>query len=146
MTQVSKYPLRKEIEKRMFEVFLDSVAMVTTRNKVMKLLTDLLSPTEQTMLAKRLAIALLLTKKYDQRSVMGVLKVSLGTVNKINRALKNGSGGYDMVISSMIKQEKFQEFIDKLDDALTELLVMGRKVPTLRQKHWEEKRERQKPF
>ena len=47
MTQVSKKPLRKEIEKRMYEVFLGSVAMVQTQPQVEKLLSDWLSSSEK---------------------------------------------------------------------------------------------------
>lgn len=146
MTQVSKYPLRKEIEKRMLEVFLDSFVMVKTGGQVEKLVSDLLSPTEQTMLAKRLSIALLLYKKFDQRSVSKILKVSLSTVNKVSLALQRGSGGYTMVISSIVKQEKFHAFLEKLDDSLAELVMMGRKAPNLRRARWEAKIRNRKSF
>lgn len=146
MTQVSKYPLRKEIEKRMFEVFLDSIAMVKTRDKVEKLVTDLLSPTEKTMLAKRLSIALLLYKKYDQRSIVRVLKVSLSTVSRISRSLQQGSGGYAMVISSMLQKEEFQGFLDKLDDALADMFTVGLKLPHWRRRRWEEEIQDRKTF
>lgn len=146
MTQVSKYPVRKEIEERMYEVFLDSVAMVKTRGQVEKLIDDLLSPTERTMLAKRFSIALLLLKKYDQRAVSSILKVSLTTVNKISRALQKGTGGYGMVINAIVRQEKFHAFLEKLDDILADFVTMGRKMPHWRRERWEAKIRDQKPF
>ena len=120
MTQISKYPVNKEIEKRIMEVFLDTMAMVTTRNQAQQLLNDWLSPTEKIMLAKRLSIALLLTKKYDQRSVAKLLRVGLETVNKVNRALQSGTGGYDMITSAFLKQEKNEAFWEKVDDVLAD--------------------------
>src|SRR3989344_447704 len=122
MTQVSKYPLRKEIKERVYEVFAESLAMVKTKNQVDKLINDLLSPTERTMLAKRLSIALLLMKQYDQRAITNILKVSLGTVSRVSRSLQTGSGGYGMVVSTLIKDEKLHDFLQKLDDALANLL------------------------
>lgn len=121
MTQVSKIPLRKEIEKRMYEVFLDSVAIVQTRTQVQQLLTDWLSPTEKIMLAKRLSIALLLTKQYKQRQIAKLLHVGLETVNKVSRVIAQGGGGYEMVVSVFLKQEKQEAFWEKIDDALADM-------------------------
>ena len=146
MTQISKYPLRKEIEKRVFDVFLDSIVMVKTREKVDRLITDLLSPTEKIMLAKRLSIALLLYKKFDQRSIVRVLKVSLSTVSRISRSLQHGSGGYVMVLASMMQKEEFQNYLEKLDDAMANMFTMGRKLPHWRRRRWEEKINNKKPF
>jgi len=122
MTQISKIPLRKEIEKRMFEVFLDTVTMVQNRTHVQNLLEDWLSPTEKVMLAKRLSIALLLTKQYNQRSIAKILHVGLETISKVSRALKSGTGGYGMVAAEFIKQERSDTLWEKIDDALAELI------------------------
>lgn len=147
MTQVSKYPLRKEIQERMFEVFLDSIGMVKTRGQVEKLIDDLLSPTERIMLAKRLSIALLLFKSYDQRAIAKILKVSLGTVNKVSLALQNGTGGYTMVLSAVVKQEKFHAFFEKLDDTLADLFPpANRNWSHWRRERWEAKLRNRKPF
>ncbi len=147
MTQVSKYPLRKEIQERMFEVFLDSIAMVKTRGQVEKLVTDLLSSTERTMLAKRLSIALLLFKSYDQRAISKILKVSLGTVSRVSFALQKGTGGYVMVLSAIAKQEKFHAFLEKLDDTLANLFPpSNRNWSHWRRERWEAKMRNRKPF
>jgi len=147
VTQVSKYPLRKEIEERMYEVFLDSIGMVQNRQQVSKLINDLLSSTEKTMLAKRLSIALLLIKQYDQRSISGILHVSLGTVNRVRIMLDSGNGGYLMVISVLMKQEKYASFINKIDDVLAEIFTPYKSnLRDWRRGRWEEKMKSQKPF
>ncbi len=147
MTQVSKIPLRKEIENRMFEIFLDSVAIVNSRSQVERLLKDWLSPTEEIMLAKRLSIALLLPKKYDQRAIAKLLCVGLETVSKVNRALQSGRGGYEMVASVFIKQEKSNEFWQKIDDTLADLFPPHhRNWSKRRRERWEEKMRSQKPY
>jgi len=94
MTQVSRIPLRKEVEQRVYEVLMESIAAARSRNTVVRLLDDLLSPTERLMIAKRLSIAFLLLRKYDQRTVSRWLKVSLSTVSKVSLTLQKGRGGY----------------------------------------------------
>jgi uncharacterized protein YerC len=147
MTQVSKIPLRKEIEKRMYDVFLDSIAMVHTRSQVQKLLMDWLSPTEKVMLAKRLSIALLLTKQYNQRQIAKLLHVGLETVNKVNKVLTHGDGGYMMVLSVFLKQEKQEAFWEKIDDARADIFPpRHRDWSKWRKERWENKMRGKKPY
>ncbi|HCM82288.1 MAG: hypothetical protein UV63_C0006G0027 [Microgenomates group bacterium GW2011_GWC1_43_11] len=147
MAQISKYRLRKEIEERMYEVFLDSISMVQNRNHVSKLINDLLSPTEKIMLAKRLSIALLLMKQYQYRSIAQLLHVSYGTVNRVGRMLESGNGGYVMVLSVLLKQEKFVSFLNKIDDILAEIFIpYNRNLGEWRKKRWIEKVKSQSSF
>lgn len=147
MSQVSRLPVRKEIESRMFDIFLDSVAMVRTRNQVQKLLEDWLSPTEKIMLAKRLSIALLLMKQYDQRSIATLLKVGLETVSKVSRALRFGSGGYGMIVEVFMKQEKQDTFWEKVDSTLADLFPPHhRNWSNWRKERWESNIKNRKPF
>lgn len=146
MTRISKYPVRKAIEERMFEVFLDSIAMVKTRNHVRMLIEDLFSHTERVMLAKRLSIALLLLKQYDQRSISKLLRVGLETVSRVSRALGTGAGGYGMVTSAIIRQEKYHAWLEKIDDALAELFKPHRDWSSWRKARWKGKMLNRKPF
>lgn len=146
MTQISKYPVRQTIEQRMFEVFLDSIAMVKTQDQVKMLINDLFSHTERVMLAKRLSIALLLLKQYDQRSISKLLRVGLETVSKVSRSLRTGAGGYAMVTSAIMRQEKYHEWIEKIDDTLAELFKPHRDWSSWRKDRWETKIRNRKPF
>lgn len=147
MVQVSKIPLRREIEKRVFDLFLEAVGEVKEKSEVSVFLNDLLSPTERLMLAKRLSIALLLHKGYDQRTICQILKVSLGTVNKVSLLLKLEGEGYRRMINKIIARGKMEEFWQKIDDFLTELVpAKGRNWRTWRAERWQKKQERSKPF
>lgn len=121
MAQVSKYPLPKEVEERMFDVFWQTIANLTTKQSVKKFLYDLLSPTEKTMLAKRLGIAILLLKGYDYRSISEILKVSTATIMLINNWLKTEGDGYKTAIKKILKKEKQEEFWDNLEEKLMEI-------------------------
>lgn len=125
MSQVSKYLLNKDVEEQMFDVFWKTIARLITRNAVKKFFFDLLSPTEKTMLAKRLAIAIMLIKGYDYRTISQTLKVSTTTIMSISNWLKNGGDGYKMVIQKIIKEEKTAEFWDNLEEKLSNLLPPG---------------------
>lgn len=118
MPQVSRYPLSKDIETRMFNLFWKSLARLSSPEKIKQFLDDLLSPVEKTMLAKRLSIALLLTKDYDYESIKRVLKVSNDTIAKVKIWLLHGGEGYKMVIGELLKDEKMKEFWQKVEDTL----------------------------
>lgn len=123
MTQVSRIPLKKEIETRVYEVLMESVASAKSHDTVSRLLDDLLSPTERLMIAKRLSIALLLYKKYDQRTISKWLKVSLTTVNKVSLSMQIGRGGYKTIIESILRNEELKGFIQKIEIAIGELFL-----------------------
>lgn len=136
MTQVSRYPLRKEIEERVYEVLLESIATAESKGEVEKFLGDLLSPTERLMIAKRISIALLLLKNYEQRTIAHWLRVSLTTVSKVSLVLQNGTGGYRTVVSSILRKERFQELLEKIDDAIANLMPPANRNWT----HWRRER------
>lgn len=147
MTQVSRLPLRKEIENRIFEIFLSSLARVRQKEEVESFIRDLLSPIEKIMLAKRLSIAFLLRKGYNQRTISKLLKVSLSTVNRVSLRIQLGGEGFNKVIGDIITDEKRDDFWQKLDDFISEIVpVKGRSWSNARRERWEAKLNRQKPF
>ncbi|MBI5621018.1 hypothetical protein HY949_04510 [Candidatus Gottesmanbacteria bacterium] len=146
MTQVSKRLLRKDIENRIYEVLLESIASVKSKGAVDKLLDDLLSPTEKMMLAKRVAIALLLEKKQTHRTIATYLRVGLETVSKVSRVMQKGTGGYGSVVSGILRNEKLISFLEKMDDAIAELFKPHRDWSSWRKARWEAKIGNRKPF
>jgi len=121
MTQVSKRYLNPKVEQQIFDTFVESFASLGTVTKATDFLYDLLSPVEQVMLGKRLAIAYMLMKGHAQRTVADTLKVSQSTVTKVNASLKTGAG-YRAIISHMLQKEKVVAFFDKLEEKLDHLL------------------------
>lgn len=147
MTQVSRLPLRKEIENRIFEIFLISLGKVKAKNDVKNFIDDLLSPTEQIMLAKRLSIAYLLGNGYDQRAISKLLKVSLSTVNRVSLRMQIGGLGFKKLFMQISIEEKLDNFWHKLDDLINEIIPpKGRDWTHWRRERWEAGISRQKPF
>lgn len=125
MPQVSRRQLSKHIEQRLFVLFFKSFAKLSSPTEIQKFLYDLLSPTEQTMLAKRLAIALLLAKGYTYETIKDILKVSQETIARVNIALNYQGEGYKIVIQKAIRDEKLGEILEKVEDVTIELLPLS---------------------
>jgi len=121
MSQISKRYLNPKVEQQIFQIFIDSFSSLNNLSQATDFLYDLLSPVEQVMLGKRLAIAYMLLKGYSQRVISDTLKVSQPTVTRVNSALKSGSG-YRTIISHMLKKEKVVAFFDKIEEKLDHLL------------------------
>lgn len=118
MTKVSRRLLDDEIEQRMYEVFWETVAGLKNPEEAEKFLRDLLSPTEQIMLVKRLAIAVLLTRGYTYDDIDETLKVSRSTIMRVSYWLKHGDKGYQRVIRKILQKRKWSDFWDKIEEFL----------------------------
>jgi len=147
MAQVSKYPLRKEIEERIFEVLLKTIADLKKPEEVDEFLEDFLSPVEKIMLAKRLAIVVLLGKGYDYRGIREILKVTPGTVSGVNLKLKYGGRGYKKVVEKFLGEEKIEKLFEKIDEVLFQTLPpKGRSWKEWGRKKWLAKMESNQPL
>lgn len=122
MPQVSRFRVNQEIEKRMFEIFEKTLADLKAADQIKSYLGDLLTPTEKIMLSKRLAIAVLLAKGYNYRTISGILKVSTSTVLAIvKRQLVDGRG-LGMVTKKILKEEETKKFFVGLEKTLAKIL------------------------
>ncbi len=124
MTQISKYPVSKEVYNRVFEIFLKTVTGLYTKKTTANFLKEFLTPTEQVMLAKRLSVAFLLAKGYQHREISKILRVSTGTVNRVSISYKEGEY-YGEVIEKILKDEKTDEFWREVGTVVTGLLSSG---------------------
>lgn len=147
MTQVSKRYLSPEAQKRMHTILIKAIVKANSKGDVIHLLTDLLSRTEQLMLAKRLAIAYLLIKKeYTHREISKILKVSVTTIQRVTLSLNLDGNGYRKVIKSLMNEEKVEDFMNKIADVITSIPPAKNDWKTWRANREQEKRERSKAF
>jgi len=121
MAQVSKKHLPKSLEENMHGLLRQTLADLHSEQDVAEFLDDLLTPTEKVMLGKRLAIAVLLDKGYDQRTIHSMMRVSVSTVNTVNYWLTNKGDGYRKVIARIKGKQQWKNFLEKLDRALDDL-------------------------
>lgn len=122
MPQVSKRPLSKDIEIQLFSIFFKSFARLSQASDIERFLLDLLGPVERTMLAKRLAIALLLMKGYRYNSIKEILKVSQETIARVNISLQYHGEGYSMIVTKMLKDEQIESILRKIEDTTISIL------------------------
>lgn len=147
MPQVSKYPITQDVYNRIFEIFFKTIADVRLPLEVKEFFDDFLTPTERIMLAKRLAIAVLLAKNYDYRSISKILRVSVSTVASVNVFYKYAGQGYHRVVKRILDEEKQEEFWQKIDDLLSETVPpRGKNWYYWRKDREAKKRDKRKPF
>lgn len=115
MPQVSKVKVNKELDGRIREAFYSSISTLKTPEAAEQFLKDLLTPTEITMLSKRLAIAILLEKDYQYREISQTLKVSFATINKVRLWLELGGKGFKEAIGRILKEERLEKILDDVD-------------------------------
>lgn len=129
MTQVSKLLLSKVLEQEMHSLLRKVLADLRQDAHVGAFLDDLLSKTEKIMLGKRLAIAVLLSKGYEYRSIHRILKVGMGTIASVQYQIKNGNQGYSLVIDKLNKEEKLKSVLNSIDDTLRKIFTLHKPPP-----------------
>lgn len=150
MAQISKYPIRKEIADRIFEIFLKTLVNIKDKEEARQLVSDLLTPTERIMLAKRLSIAFLLGKDYHYRRIKELLRVSSPTIAAVSLARQYGSKGYKRLIDKISKEESIDKFLKEAATKLVSFPAMSGKGSGvwryLKGELEEEKRKKAKAF
>lgn len=114
MTRISKRPLRKELEVRMFEIFWQCFADLKSPKEVFEFFEAFVSPAEKVMLAKRLAIAVLLEKGWDYQLISSTVKVSTSTVNSVRSQMQYRGDGYRKAARKVIANEQIADFLEGL--------------------------------
>ncbi|MFH1833318.1 MAG: Trp family transcriptional regulator [Candidatus Levyibacteriota bacterium] len=147
MAQVSKYPIHKDVQKRMFEIFKSVIASLKDSQDIDDFLEEFLSPVEKIMLAKRLSIAVLLEKGYRYPSIGNILRVTPPTIASVSISLKYSGKGYKKAVEKILRDEKISEFWQKVEDMLAKIPPSkGSTWSYYRRKHEERKWKNRKAF
>ncbi len=134
MAQVSRMPLPKALEAQMHAALRKALAGLQTEAEISVFLDDLLTPTEKVMLAKRLAIAILLDRGYDQRTVHTIMKTSLTTVNQVSFWLKQQGKGYRLVLEKLKTQTEWRNLKEELEEFLKDFFSVRGQLTHMRPK------------
>lgn len=148
MTQVSRHPVSKAIYERIFKIFLKSVVKIGNEKEAEEFFSDFLTPTERIMLAKRLSIALLLSKDYDYQTIRRILRVSQGTIAGVNVFLKFAGKGYRKIIEKIMKEETLKDSLLEISGGVASLGSIGGKGSESWRKirNSIQRKQREKPF
>ena len=126
MGRISRRHLHSALEERIHEVFCEHLARLTSPASVKEFLQSLLSYTERVMLAKRIAIAILLSRGHTYESIDRTLKVSKATVATVHRQLLTGAPGYARVIEQARRAGAKEQFWDTLEEVFLKLSLPAR--------------------
>lgn len=120
MPPISKRIVSPKISKNIDDLLINSFSKTRGKNDLLPFISDLLTPTEKIMVSKRLAIAFLLLKKdIDQRQIAKVLKVSTGTISRVNIVLNTEGTGYRSVLNKILKDENLKLLLTEVYDMFT---------------------------
>lgn len=129
MTQISRYPVHKKVEERMFEVLRETISDLRNGQDIEDFLHDFLSPVEKIMLAKRLSIAVFLHKGYRYATISSILRVTPPTIAQVSLLLKYSGKGYKKAVDKISRNEKMNEFWQAIEDMLA-------KIPSAKGSDW----------
>lgn len=114
MSKFSPSKLTKEQQNELLIDFCYVISLLSDNNKAAQFVKDLLSPQEIEMLAKRVKIAQYLVSGEGYKFIQDSLKVSAGTVARVNEWLKRSGEGYRFVAQNLI--EKRNKNLKKLEE------------------------------
>lgn len=121
MRKVSRRYLDKQLAKHISSLFWKSIVDLKTPEEAEAFFKDLLSPTEELMLVKRLAIAILLAQGYTYDLIDDTLKVSRPTIMNVSYWLKSGGSGYQKAVSRILANKKREAILDTVEEIILKL-------------------------
>lgn len=104
MPKVDPRSIDSNSKMKYLDLLWTSIAQLETREEVKIFFKDLLSESESLMLARRIEIAKRLIKGESYEAIAGELKVGMDTINRVQRWLISGSGGYEKAISGFRRE------------------------------------------
>lgn len=124
MSQVSRRMLNKEVEERINELLSQAIHKLRSKEEISDFLEELLTPTEKLVLSKRLAIAVLLAKKYDYNAIKDLLKVTSATIARISYWMRYRGRSVRKVIDLIVADANWENFWNKVDYLIGRLMVL----------------------
>ncbi len=129
MPHVSKRKIKPKLLGKLLEKFLAVFEKAHSRKFAKEVMQELFTKTEKIMLAKRLAIILMLQSETPQDKIADVLKVSPTTVARMSLNLEIGK--YDTILQ--VSEKEKTDILKIVEDIL---LLWGFMPPKYGKKYW----------
>ncbi len=129
MTQVSRFPIHKDVYYEIRDDFLWILSALHSEEEVKSFYYDFFTKTERLMLSKRLAVAIMLTENFSYRDIRFILHVSTSTVSRVADWLDHGGEGVRHAIHKLTKREQMKTFLEKADKFLEKNIFNPHKYP-----------------
>lgn len=111
--QISKKGINQKTESKIFNSLYQVLADLKKPEEVAKFLEEVLSETERTVLAKRLAIAYWLNKNQSYDKIRQELRVSSATVAQVQKWLEKSGEGLKLALKTIEADEWAGEMAGK---------------------------------
>lgn len=130
MVNLSKTPVDEKKLIKLYQLMFEIVNKAEDEKDFLELIKDILSPPEQLMVAKRIAIIYLLIKGVEQSSIAKYLKSSRATVAKFSLLFYDKETKLIGIIGELLNKEKVNHF---LEDLFADIFIQ----PGLKIGHWQ---------
>ncbi|MBI2476415.1 MAG: hypothetical protein HYV67_04210 [Candidatus Taylorbacteria bacterium] len=121
MPHISKKKLKRKVFLKIHEELFRAIARARNSQKSSRLLAELLTPTERIMIAKRLAIIVMLHRGHSSYRIHTTLKVSPSTLTRFSRKFDEEAYRYIQSVFSSARSTQSGGFWDELE----KLILMG---------------------
>ncbi|OGG01901.1 hypothetical protein A2Z33_01520 [Candidatus Gottesmanbacteria bacterium RBG_16_52_11] len=126
MSQVSNYPVNKDIFYEIRDEFLWVLADLRNADDVKAFYSDFFTKTERIMFAKRLAIAFMIRQGMKYDDIRRVLHVSTSTISAVAAWMEKGGDGVKRVIDRLSAEHKMLQFWKKVRREVVEYFINPR--------------------
>ena len=128
MSRVSPQSVKKEIFLKMMDEFINHIINVKTGFESKQFLNKFLTSSEKIMLAKRLALILMLKRGYSFSTIKRNLKISDSTIARFWKLFKRHK--FDFIRAGNLKGKKAQSFWETLEK------IINAGMPPRGRGHW----------
>lgn len=118
MPHVSKNKLDQKTLYQISERLFSAVKHLKHESEVSQFFSDLLTKTERIMLAKRLAIVVMLESNYPFKVISRALKVSEATISNMRDRFDRGGDGYRLVLGRFKREKFWKDFFKSIEKIL----------------------------
>jgi uncharacterized protein YerC len=146
MAQISKRNIDKALLLRINEILYDLFLNITDEQEIENVLNELLTTTEKTMIAKRIACFYLLIKKVPIYEIEDTLKISTSTATYFKHFLDRSVIIKDY-FSNKLRNEKFKHLVEDIFvDIFYGTLKKGSNWSEDKKVYYQHQRKRQQPM
>ena len=118
MPKVSLNKLDKYVEREILKQFWYSLSKINEPISAYEFFSDILTDSEEIMLAKRLACAILLIRNKSATEIRESLHLSYSTIGTVAGWVKNAKPKTKQILLDFSKEKDWEAIIDKIEEIL----------------------------
>ena len=98
--------MNNKLENKNVDFLFKAILSLETREECYDFFEDLCTVQELKTLSQRIVVAKMLSEKSVYTDIVEQTGASTATISRVNRSMKDGNGGYDMVFNRIKLQNK----------------------------------------